>query len=289
MRNLSSAFDAHLKSGATTVCRCWKIVRKDETVLGFCDHDNDLSFDNVTFEAGSGLDATALQTANGLSVDNTEASGALSSDGIRESDIAAGKFDGADVYIWIVNWQNPTERYMIFRGYIGEITYGKNAFTAELRGLTEKLNSRIGRSYLKQCTALLGDKACQVDLTKPNFRIETKVKRSESQLTIFLDNMSGFETDWFTFGTLEFKSGKNSGSVFSIVSDKTVNSERKLVLSDEPYFTIDEGDDVELIVGCNKASDTCRLKFQNMVNFQGFPSIPGEDWMMAYPKPKTGY
>ena len=29
--------------------------------------------------------------------------------------------------------------------------------------------------------------------------------------------------------------------------------------------------------------ETCRLKFNNFMNFRGFPHVPGEDWLMAYP------
>ena len=35
--------------------------------------------------------------------------------------------------------------------------------------------------------------------------------------------------------------------------------------------------------GCDKQAPTCRLKFNNFLNFRGFPDIPGEDWLMATP------
>jgi uncharacterized phage protein (TIGR02218 family) len=289
MRNISTDFKAHLKTGATTVCRCWKIVRKDGTEFGFSDHDNDLQFEGTVFEAGSGLDATALQSANGLSVDNTEAAGALSSAGITENDIAAGKFDGAEVFIWLVNWQNSDQRYLSFRGYIGEISYGRSAFTAELRGVTDKLNTRIGRSYLKQCTALLGDEACRADLSSENFEIKTSLRRCEDQLTLYFDDIPNADTDWFTFGTVTFTSGMNQGKSVRVVSDKSVNSERKISVMEELFHPVLQGDEVTLKVGCDKQSSTCQAKFQNMINYQGFPSIPGEDWMMAYPKSDSDY
>ena len=47
------------------------------------------------------------------------------------------------------------------------------------------------------------------------------------------------------------------------------------------------GDQVRLEAGCDKRISTCRLKFNNIFNFQGFPDIPGEDWMMSVPK-RTG-
>tara|TARA_R110002124_G_scaffold42570_18_gene130972 strand:+ start:2674 stop:3552 length:879 start_codon:yes stop_codon:yes gene_type:complete len=283
MRKLSEGLISHLKSGATTISRCWKIERKDGTILGFSDHDNDLTFDGVTFEAASGLDATALQTANGLSVDNTEATGALSSERISEADISAGKFDGAEVTIWLVNWQNPIDRYMVFRGNIGEITYGENSFTAELRGFSDRLNNKIGRNYLKQCSAALGDEKCQFNLSGSGMQADSVVRRVDEHTTLFLDDIPAVQGGWFTFGTMEFLSGKNVGAIVTVMSDKSLNSERQVSIVEELYHPIEMGDKVKMTAGCDKQASTCRGKFQNILNFQGFPFIPGEDWMMSVP------
>ncbi len=35
--------------------------------------------------------------------------------------------------------------------------------------------------------------------------------------------------------------------------------------------------------GCDKRAETCREKFDNFLNFRGFPHIPGEDWLISYP------
>ena len=54
-------------------------------------------------------------------------------------------------------------------------------------------------------------------------------------------------------------------------------------LWEELRAEIAAGDLVRLEAGCDKRMETCRLKFANILNFQGFPDIPGEDWVMAYP------
>jgi uncharacterized phage protein (TIGR02218 family) len=43
------------------------------------------------------------------------------------------------------------------------------------------------------------------------------------------------------------------------------------------------GDRVRLEPGCDKRLETCREKFDNLLNFRGFPDIPGEDWLVSYP------
>ena len=44
-----------------------------------------------------------------------------------------------------------------------------------------------------------------------------------------------------------------------------------------------QGDMVRIEAGCDRRAETCRLKFNNFLNFRGFPHIPGEDWVMSYP------
>ena len=123
---------AHLKTGSTHVCRCWAVIRRDGVNLGFTAHDRPLEFDGITFATKSGLTARALVSATGLSVNNTEAVGALSSDKITEADIAAGRFDGAQVTLWHVRWDDVSARAVQFRGSFGEITRTDGGFQAEL-------------------------------------------------------------------------------------------------------------------------------------------------------------
>ena len=43
------------------------------------------------------------------------------------------------------------------------------------------------------------------------------------------------------------------------------------------------GDRIRFEAGYDGRLVSSRLKFNNIVNFRGFPHIPGEDWLMAYP------
>ncbi|MEM8582068.1 MAG: DUF2163 domain-containing protein, partial [Pseudomonadota bacterium] len=167
--------DAHLASGLTTVCRCWVLRRRDGAVRGFTDHDVTLSFDGVEFRANTGLSASALRQTTGLSVDNTEAVGALSDFAISERDLNGGRYDGAEVEIWLVNWSQPEVRTLVFRGTIGETQQIDGAFRAELRGLAESLNKPLGRIYRKDCSAVLGDSACRINLDDPQVSVELEL------------------------------------------------------------------------------------------------------------------
>ena len=44
MRILPNGLQAHLDGGATTLCWCWKLATRSGAILGFTDHDEDVSF-----------------------------------------------------------------------------------------------------------------------------------------------------------------------------------------------------------------------------------------------------
>ena len=77
MRVLSPQFAAALQGGATTLCHCWRLRPRQGAALGFTDHDRDLAFDNTTFSAATGLEASALEAKLGFAVGGGEVSGAL--------------------------------------------------------------------------------------------------------------------------------------------------------------------------------------------------------------------
>lgn len=275
---------AHLATGRTTTCRCWAVTRRDGMTFGFTDHDADLAFEGITFRADTGLTAQALEQSTGLSVDNTEAIGALNSAAIREDDIRAGRFDGAEVRAWLVNWAEVSERLLQFRGSLGEITRKGPAFHAELRGLAEVLNAPQGRVYQKPCAAVLGDARCGVDLNSAGYSTETDVISVLGDRIATLPALPGFDARWFERGTLTVLTGAAAGLRGAIKNDRASEDSRRIELWESLRAQLAPGDRVRVNAGCDKRAESCRLKFNNFSNFQGFPHIPGESWLMSVPR-----
>lgn len=283
MRDLDAELQAHLDTGATTLCRCWKLTRRDGEVRGFTDHDRDLAFDGVTFLADTGLDAAALQQTTGLSVDNSQAVGALSDFGLVEADILAGKYDAAEVLAWLVNWNDVGQKVLQFRGTLGEIRRSGAVFEAELRGLTEVLNRAQGRAYHRKCSAVLGDKCCGFDLSGAGYFTEIAVEGGNRRGEFAFAALTDFDAGWFAGGTLRVLSGAAQGVSRMIKQDRFLDGERRIALWQGLPVPALAGDLVRLEAGCDKRVETCRLKFHNFLNYRGFPHIPGEDWAMSYP------
>ncbi|MBZ4024043.1 hypothetical protein CKO11_16460 [Rhodobacter sp. TJ_12] len=280
----SEDFQAHLQRGDTTVARAWAVTRRDGGVLGFTDHDRALRFDGIDFAPDSGMTAQAVLQATGLAIDNTEAMGALRSEAISEADLLAGRYDGAEVVAWLVNWADVAQRAVVFRGQIGEVVRGAGAFTAELRGLTEALGTEQGRIYHPRCAAVLGDAHCGFDLDTNGYSLSAPVAEVLPEGVLRIAEGAGFEDRWFEKGRIVVQSGAAAGLVGAVKLDRLQPDGARHITPWQSFGAeITPGDGLRIHPGCDKRAETCRLKFDNFLNFRGFPHIPGEDWLISYP------
>ncbi len=284
MRVLSPALAAHLARGATTLCHCWKLIRRDGLVSGYTDHDRDLVLDGVTFGARTGLEAAEATAELGFAVGGGEVSGALVAAGITEGDIAAGLYDDATVETWLVNWSAVEERLLLDVTSIGEIRRADGAFVAELRSLTHRLDEEKGRLFRATCSADLGDPRCRVDLNDPAFSATATVARTDGQLTWATTQLESFADSWFAGGRIEWLTGANAGLHMEIRAHRAEGGEAVLDLWQRTTRPIAVADAFRVTAGCDKRFSTCRTKFANVVNFRGFPHMPGNDFIIRLPR-----
>ena len=287
MRPLPPSMQAKLDAGVTTFCRCWRIDPIAGAALGFTDHDADIVLDGLRFDAASGFSGSSIERTLGLAIDNVTVSGALQSERIREADVAAGIFDGATVRLWLVDWRDPAQRYLQFKGEIGEITTGANGFEAEIRGLSERLNRPVGRRFLQVCDAEVGDARCGFDIETPGFKGAGLVVAAISSRLFDVSGVSSFAEGWFDDGVLTWRSGEMEGRRQRVRTHARRSELARIELVETPLRDASPGDLVEIIAGCDKRSATCRNKFDNLVNFRGFPHVPGDSWIAAHPTETT--
>ncbi len=221
MRTLEPGLAAHLQSGATTLATCWRIERRDGTVLGFTDHDEALSFGGTDYLPAHGLDGGEATAKLGPQVDTTEVVGVLHSDAISEDDILLGRYDGAGVETWRVNWRDVGQRMLLRRASIGEIVREDGVFRAELRSAQAVLNRPGGRIYQALCDAELGDARCGIDLGDPAYRAEATVLAVRDRFRLAIGGIDGFEAGRFAFGIAEWRGGRRDG-----LRDRIAGAER---------------------------------------------------------------
>ncbi|MCD7059499.1 DUF2163 domain-containing protein [Pelagibacterium xiamenense] len=287
MRNFSAGFAAHIASGATTLCWCWKLVRTDGVTFGFTDHDAALSFGGATYTPAHGLDGGETVARTGAQTQTAEVLGVLHAEAITETDIAMGRYDSARVESWRVNWRDVSERHLMRADTIGEIVREDGVFRAELRSGQYALNVPKGRVYHHLCDARLGDGRCGFALEQSGFRTNATVTAVEDASRISVSGISGFVAGWFAYGHVKWTSGARAG----IEDGVSAHSGMTLGFDRNVADTVAVGDTLTVYAGCDKQFATCKAKFGNGVNFQGFPHIPGNDFLMRYPNeddPMTG-
>lgn len=282
MRILPYGLTDHLKGQATTMASAWRLTRRDGVVFGFTDHDRALQFDGAVFSAVSGFSASDVESALGLSVDSGEVAGAFSSDAVTEKDLREGRFDGARVELFAVNWASPGDRVLMHVYDIGEVSYAGEAFQAELRSLAHRLDEVKGRIYSRRCDADLGDGRCGVDLDDPAYFGLGMVTGVDGKTAVTVAGLDGFEAGWFRQGFLTWTSGENTGLNVEILDHAAGEQGATLSFWAPVANRPEPGDAFTVTAGCAKTFQVCREKFANGLNFQGFPHLPGTDFAYGY-------
>jgi uncharacterized phage protein (TIGR02218 family) len=281
MRAIDLNLKSHLMSGATTLATCWRIARRDGAVFGFTDHDRALSFGGTLFEPDTGADGAAISSSADLSVDNSEIAGLLSSARLSASELMSRRFDEASVEIWRVNWADVSERILLKRGVIGEVKRDGAKFTAEIRGDSYLLDQPKGRVYQRRCDAVLGDARCGVDLNEPQYKGAGAIVSVIDDGRFTVSGLGAFADNWFEHGRLNWLAGANAGTSGHVKAHGAASLSLWLPAG-QPVAV---GDTFEIFAGCDKAFETCRVKFANAVNFRGFHLMPGNDFIIEIAAP----
>jgi len=282
MKSLSSEFQAHLDSGSTTLCHCWRLQRPDGAVAGFTEHDRDLVFDNIVYEAAAGFTTSSVGSSNGLAVDNLDVVGALESSHLTDADLAAGFYDNADIEIWRVNWQDTQQRVLLRKGNLGEVQRSNQGFSAEVRGLSHRLNQSTGRLFQYACDADLADARCGKELILGIFAASGSITAIRENRILTVSGLTAFDDGWFSRGLCTFTSGANQGEVMEVKSHTRRAGDVVIELWNAPTQSVELGGGLSVKAGCDKQLDTCRQKFSNVERFRGFPHMPGNDFALSY-------
>ena len=280
MKELPAALQAHLASGATTLCWCWKLTRRDGGVTGYTDHDQAITFDGVSFEAATGFAAGDATESVGLSVDNLEVSGALSSASLTDADLSAGRYDDAKIEIYRINWSDVSQRALMRSGSLGEVKRSGGAFAAEVRGLAHYLQQPKGRLLQLTCDADLGDARCGVNLISPVYNGLGTIAEVLSARRFRVSGIDGYAHEFFTRGLAQFLSGPAAGSKIEIKSHQKSGGSVFVELWNAAEGPPVVGNAISAFAGCDKRFETGRAKFINAENFRGFPSMPGNSYLM---------
>jgi uncharacterized phage protein (TIGR02218 family) len=258
------------------------LKRTDGVTLGFTDHDRALTLDGVVHDPQTGFNASVAEAELGLQTGTMDLDGAIRSDRVSVDDLKAGKYDRATVETWLVDWSNPASRVLLRTAKIGRIEISGSAFKVELQSLAEAMDRRRGRLVRRHCDAELGDGRCGKVVTGAAYRGNGTVSAVTGAGDFLASGLSGFAPRWFEQGRIEWLTGANAGQASQIAVHEASGVMARLSVWLPLPKPVAVGDSFATTAGCDKQFVTCKAKFANGSNFQGFPHLPGNDAVYTF-------
>lgn len=293
MRTFVPPIGSLVDSKTHRLCTCWKITRKDGTVMRFTDHNAPIVIPNDgTYLAAGGFAASARQRQEGLQTRNIECIGMINSDAITQDDLRAGRYREAKVEELTVDWRYPLAGPLYGVSYwIEEITFDGSKWNAKVTDIARWLRVAIGDVYARNCRWDLGDANCQVNLAAITQSVTITAIDSQRK-TFRASGLTSSANDFFNYGRVLWTSGANNGLIGEIKD--YVGATKQVQLQLDMPFDFAIGDTVSIYPGCSKVVEDCKGTSgsggkpwsNNLVNFGGFPTIPGTDKVLQTPNTK---
>jgi hypothetical protein len=149
-------------------------------------------------------------------------------------------------------------------------SYGNVEFEAQNAGITDG-NPPVFDTDIGQTTV---DGTVTWEAVPPKYSFFSDVTGVTDHATYQLNNVDA-EDNWFEFGIIEFLDGPNEKRRMEVKSWN--NTTKILVLALPMPVPAEVGDSFKLVAGCDKSREMCVAKFDNILNFRGFPNVPGTD------------
>lgn len=277
----------------TQRCQLWKIKRRDGVILTFTSHDQDVLWgDGRTYKACNSLNPSASESASNLgSVGNIELEGLISHDDITEEDLYGGLYDDAFVEVWLVSWADVTDTpKRLAAGWTGELSQGESGFRMEVVGPGARLEQQaLVQQYTPGCRRVFGSPqgelapgGCGVNIEA--LKVSGIVQDAPNRGVFAADVAASSAPSQWPNGKVTWTSGRNAGTTQEV---KTVDFGSGVIVLWVPApFLPEYGDTFDLYPGCDLAKLGGCTVYDNVVNFGGFPDVPGPDALMETPDAK---
>lgn len=269
----------------TQRCQIWTITRRDGVVFRYTSHDRPVRYGGQVYASCRSLDPSASENASTLgSVGNIELEGIIDDDGISEADLYGGLFDDAYVTVDLISWGGPAESpRRLASGWTGELSQGETGFKMEVLGAGSRLDQQaLVQMVTPGCRWVFGSPQCGVDIEALAIGGTVSAAQSRGTFLALLDAGDG-GLQWAN-GTVRWTSGANVGHVVEV---KSVDFDTGvIVLWASPPYLPQAGDAFDLLPGCDKVREGGCTVYANVINFGGFPDVPGGDSLLETPDAK---
>ena len=131
-----------LRDELVTLAWCWRLSRRDGVAIGLTSHDRDLVIAGLPYRAAPGMKPSAIETSDSLDVQTMDIEGAIASDAIAAGDLEAGRWDGAELELFVTDWTAPERApVVVARGSLGAIECQRSGVNVSVPTMKRSGNS----------------------------------------------------------------------------------------------------------------------------------------------------
>lgn len=270
--------DSLLINGVHRFATCWKIERTDGVSLHLTNHNTVLVVEGVSYSPVGSPSQTAVETKEGTASNNFAATSYITTAAVSEADLTAGRYRGSTLTEFLVDWKYPwMGKFRLTSNRILETSFTGEVWEMQIEDIKSKLKQRVGRVYSRNCDYIFGDPTtCKFNRAA---LVQSNTVATVASRRAFAVSVLAAASGYFDDGTLSWTSGANSGLACEIKSQVGTAFEFHV----SAPFTIAPGDAFDVLPGCRHTKTDC-IAFQgSLVNFGGFPTIPGSDKLIQTP------
>jgi len=262
------------------------VVCLDDYTLHFTDHDKNVEFYDLD---GNPQTYVAVALSRGkvkTNIDNKIDSVVVKLDNVTKvmSDyIASYEFRGRRMVIMrtFEDYLTDSDDYItIFDGLMDSPTITEKALELTVKSRLGTLNKKVPRRmYQLHCNWEFGSTECTINKDATKITNALLVAGSTASVVMVSgDSYQLLADNYYKFGAVRFTAGNNNGEARLILSSagsfadcgvKGVKLELAYELKLDPV-----GDIVAVQQGCDKTPTICENKYNNLVNYGGFLTVP---------------
>jgi len=278
MRTISSLLKQEFVDGFRSTLV--KFTTTDGTIFGYTDCDSILVVAGTTYVPAPGLSRAILTSTSNDTVSNQEiGSGWVDA---PEADLIAGKFDNALVEVGFASWRHPDYGSLtVLRGNIGVIQWTADGFRADVQSHMRQLQRNVNFLTTANCRHSLFNQfssssvgACTLNKSSYTYN-GTVTSISVAKLKFSASGLSQ-PAQYMQNGILTWTTGPNAGLKHEVKNHLVVAGVPVVELYLPTFTGIAAGHQFSITAGCDKTQATCKAKFNNGINFGGFPHIQVE-------------
>jgi uncharacterized phage protein (TIGR02218 family) len=252
-------------------------VETDLETVGFTALDRQITSGVVCYPQAS-VSPSSVKKSAAIESNNLDIKGLIDNERLSDLDLRAGKYSGAKVKVFIVDFITGAAIKTLTVGKWGQVKKTDQTWEITVRTNADILQQSVFQSLSRTCrwAKRLEDPRCGFDIADATTDGEVIGVENAIRFTIDATNFPGFGDNVSVYnwgngsGYVQYLTGNNAG--YRLPINFVYNPGGGAVgvqLLNTPPYAVNVGDTLQLIPGCDGSMIMCKYRYNNEANFGG--------------------